>query len=99
MMRGGTEVHGHSVLLKEGENCVTLRLKSRKNRPHGAVIKRYCSCGSNAAQAHPMCPVHSLWDSFFADLQPGAQPWARLSPAAVNAHLRRTLTRLEACTC
>ena len=78
MMRGGTEVHGHSVLLKEGENCVTLRLKSRKNRPHGAVIKRYCSCGNNAAQAHPMCPVHSLWDSFFADLQPGAQPWARL---------------------
>ena len=95
MMRGGDAVQGHSVLFLESDNCVVLRLKSRKNRPQGATIKRFCSCKQDSAEAHPLCCVHSLWHGFFAHLQPGEQPWAGLAPGAVNTHLRRTLTRLE----
>ena len=95
MMRGGEAVQGHSVLTLESDNCVVLRLKSRKNRPQGATIKRFCSCKQDSAEAHPLCCVHSLWHGFFAHLQPGEQPWAGLAPGAVNTHLRRTLTRLE----
>ena len=89
---GGPGIQGQSVLTLQDANTVVLTLKSRKNRPAGSILKRCCTC--EGAEAHCMCPVHSLWHNFFAMLAPGEQPSAHIGPSSAITALRKTLLQL-----
>lgn len=93
MARGGEGVTGQSVLSLVDPTTVELKLASRKNKPRGERLRRSCSCRGSGK--HPMCPVHALWHDFFANLEPGAQPWVHLAPRDVISSIRDTLTRLQ----
>ena len=92
MMRGGPGVdsNAQSVLLLDHEGSLVLRLKSRKNKQTGSVLKRKCSCSG----CPTMCAVHGLWHGFFAHLQPGSQPWADISATSANRLLREAVGKL-----
>ena len=64
----------------------------RKNRQKGSgVLKRVCSCKGGSA----MCPIHTLWDQFFAQLPDGARPWEKVSAGKARERLRQILSRLQ----
>ena len=64
----------------------------RKNRQKGSgVLKRMCSCKGRSA----MCPVHTLWDQYFAELPDGTRPWAKVSAGKARERLRLILSRLQ----
>ena len=42
-----------------------------------------------------MCPIHTLWDQFFAQLPDGARPWERVSAGKARERLRQILSRLQ----
>jgi hypothetical protein len=42
-----------------------------------------------------MCPVHTLWDRFFALLPDGHKPWAHVGDGRAREHLRSTLRALK----
>ena len=53
-------LHGddwHSRVINQGSSC-SLRLRSRKNAPHGATIERSCHC--TASRPQPLCGVCCL---------------------------------------
>ena len=81
-----------SVLYIESENTVCIQLQSRKNQQRGAIIRRSCSCSGGRDL---LCPVHMLWNEFFAELVPGERPWEHLAPGVVRSRLRQTLHRLS----
>ena len=68
---------------------LVLTLAKRKNRPHGATLRRSCLCPGG----RPICPVHVLapWLGSSPD---GAQPFVHLSAAKATAGLRDLLTSL-----
>ena len=99
MKKGGDGTTGHSVIVAESDKCIALHLASRKNRQRGSVVRRFCTCKQEEAVSHPLCVVHTLWNGFFAHMQPGDQPWAVLTPGEVNLHLRATLRKLGVCQC
>jgi hypothetical protein len=80
-----------SVLFLQDENTLCLKLLRRKNMMRGTVIKRTCSCRNSVR----LCPIHVLWHGFFAGLDFGAKPWARLSSGFANRSLRQALTELK----
>ena len=41
-----------------------------------------------------MCPVHTLWDKYFALLPDGAKPWAKVSAGLARERLRQILAKL-----
>ena len=41
-----------------------------------------------------MCPVHTLWDKYFALLPDGAKPWAKVSAGLARVRLRQILAKL-----
>ena len=90
--KGDSSIH-HSneqaTLYLERGGALCLRLRSRKNAPSGCILKRYCTC-AQGFQDH-LCPVHVLWEQFFAGLEPGAKPWAAHSPGHATARLHATL--------
>ena len=99
MKRGGDGTTGCSVIVAESDKCIALHLASRKNRQNGSVVRRFCTCKQEEAGSHPLCVVHTLWNDFFAHMQPGDQPWAVITPGAVNQHLRVTLSKLGVRQC
>ena len=51
---------GHACMVfMEGEH-LCLKLKKRKNKPQGSLLKRACWC----CQCRLTCPVHALWPHF-----------------------------------
>ena len=82
-----------SVLYLEDDATVCLRLRSRKNRPGGSILRRRCACSSEECSG--LCPVHGLWMMFFAHLPVGTQPWAGTSGASALSCLRRCLADLS----
>jgi hypothetical protein len=69
-----------------GPTEVTLRLAKKKNKLHGSVISRGCSCEADAR----LCPVHVL-GKWMAGRPPGEQPFRAMSPAWALGELRRRL--------
>ena len=60
-------------------NCLTIRLRSRKNYMHGDTINRACVCSSTDNSPHvkaAICPVHVLGDWLGLHCVPGK----RISP-------------------
>ena len=68
MCRGGGDFDQagveQSVLFLKDDNCLCLRLKSRKNKAEGTVLKRGCSCAAH----EKTCPIHVLWHGCFEKL-------------------------------
>ena len=88
-----TESGGQSVIYLDENETLCLKLKTRKNKMRGSLLKRTCSC-----KACPeMCPVHALWHGFFKKLPVGAKPWANLNATKARERLRDTLDELEVC--
>ena len=79
-----------SLIWREGD-CLFLRLQRRKNMQRGSgVLRRICCCKGGV----PMCPVHTLWDKYFALLPDGAKPWAKVSAGLARERLRQILAKL-----
>jgi len=95
MCRGGDDSAAtqgmQSVLSLEKGGIVTLKLRSRKNKPGGSTLRRSCSCSA----CDRTCPLHTLWHGFFEQMPTGSQPWAAFSADAVRCHLRRSLGALQ----
>ena len=92
-MRGGEglehAVDEQAVIWLEGATLV-LRLHRRKNKPHGSMLRRSCTCA-----CHPrICPVHVLWHGFLRPLPFGSKPWAEHTSSSANAALRVALSKL-----
>ena len=79
--------NAQSVIFLEADGTLCLRLKKRKNKLSGSLLKRSCSC---RACKHT-CPVHVVWDLFFKLLEVGCQPWATVSAGEANKQLRLDL--------
>ena len=79
-----------AIIWREGDE-ICLRLLRRKNRQQGSgIMRRKCSCRGTKT----ICPVHTLWDRFFAHLSDGEVPWANVSAAFARCRLRQLLTAL-----
>jgi hypothetical protein len=79
----------HSCWSMVGKSLV-LKLRRRKNKPHGSVLRRPCSCKFVLACN---CPVHGI-GPWLKTLEPGSTPFAHISGAYALAELRRRLTLL-----
>jgi hypothetical protein len=91
LVRGTQEDLGHQcTVFLDSDGCVCLRLRRRKNRPGGSLLRRKCACTA----CPRICPVHVLWLQFFAKLPLGAQPWIAVSADNARKKLRTTLGRL-----
>jgi hypothetical protein len=42
-----------------------------------------------------MCPIHTLWDQYFAALPDGARPWVSISANKARDRLRLVLSKLH----
>ena len=76
------------IWLEDG--MLVLRLLRRKNKPHGSVLKRGCTCESQPR----ICPVHVLWHGFLHSLPIGTKPWSGHTSASANEALRDSLLTL-----
>ena len=65
-------------------------MASRKNRPHGSVLRRACWCKC----CKRTCPVHVL-GAFFSRQKPGSRPFKDLKPGAVLKALKERLLTLK----
>ena len=68
----------------EGE--LVVRVARRKNKPHGSVLRRACSCAGAAWR----CPVHVLGE-WLQSLPCGSQPFLLLRADVAREGLRRRL--------
>ena len=90
--KGTDEDRGNqATIFLDEESCVCIRLRRRKNRPGGSLIRRRCTC----AACPGICPVHVLWHKFVAQLPLGAQPWMNVSAGAARTRLRAVLAQLQ----
>ena len=78
----------HSAIAVQGDELI-LRLAKQKNRPHGSVIRRGCTCAADER----LCAVHVVirWWAAQAD---GARPFAGVSAAWARCELRQRLKLL-----
>ena len=81
------EEHANCVYM-EGE-LLCLKLKRRKNKPRGSLLKRACWCHDCACT----CPVHVLWP-FFQRLDVGQAAFPRASAGGALRQLRSVLHTL-----
>ena len=90
MTRGGFGIvpaNEQAVFYLESESTVCIKLASRKNQQRGAVIRRSCTCRKQndlVVQSDLLCPVHTLWNEFFAELPLASKPWADISPGTAR---------------
>lgn len=77
----------------EGE-LLCLKLKRRKNKPQGSVLKRACWCHDCACT----CPVHVLWP-FFKRLNVGQAAFPGVSAGGALKQLRSVLHTLGVENC
>ena len=80
----------HQAVVDVQADGISLRLRRRKNKEGGSLLKRKCWC----ATCSKTCPVHVL-GKFFADLGLGMTPFSILSAPGVLAALRRWLQVLQ----
>jgi hypothetical protein len=79
----------HSAVAVSG-NELMLRLAKRKNRVHGLLLRRACTCPANRW----MCPVHVL-GAWLSGQPSGARAFAHLSAGTARANLRRHIALLQ----
>ena len=94
MVRGGdgNVDHGQqqSTIFMDGDE-LCLKLRKRKNKPWGSLLRRSCWCASGPS---PLCPVHVVWDGFFANLDVGVAPFAAIKASHARNKLRLYLLAL-----
>ena len=87
--RGAALIGGrHSAIAVKGDEVI-LRLASRKNRPHGSVICRGCTCSADTR----LCAVHIV-GRWWSKQTEGTVPFAAVSVAGARSELRRRLREL-----
>lgn len=79
----------HSAIWVNADGATSLRLKRRKNRPQGSLLRRPCLCPAAPAV---MCPGHRLLASS-SGWQPG-QRLCLLTPSQLLTKLHRLLAML-----
>ena len=80
----------HQAVVQVSRDSITLRLRRRKNKEGGSLLKRKCWC----ATCSKTCPVHVL-GRFLLDLGPDMTPFSIFSAQGVLATLRRWLQVLQ----
>ena len=80
----------HSAIAAVQGDELILRLARRKNRPHGSVIRRGCTCAADER----LCAVHVV-GRWWAAQAGGARPFAGVSAAWAGCELRRRLKLLD----
>jgi hypothetical protein len=80
----------HSCMSLCGDELV-LRLASRKNKPHGSVLRRGCWCTTRCAE---LCPVHAL-GAWVSSLPRAWTPFAGTSAGAARTTLKAILLQLR----
>ena len=83
----------HSALWVDSATVACVRLRQRKNRPQGSLLKRACSCHLGSRQ---LCLPHRLQD-FLLGKKVGSKVWTMTSREFLLA-IRQVLTCLRAAT-
>ena len=90
MVKGcGGDDHGEHSVIYMGTNVIYLKLKTRKNRPHGSLLKRSCWC----AQNKNTCPVCVLKD-YLGTLGKFCPLFPNFTPGSVRIALRNRLKKI-----
>ena len=79
-----------SVLYCDSDQQVCLKLKKRKNKPEGSLLKRGCWCRS---VDRSLCPVHVLWE-YMQQFSFGQKVFGDISASSALWELRRCLGEL-----
>ena len=87
----GCASYEHQNILYMDKDELCLKLKSRKNRPDGSLLRRSCWCKSCALT----CPVHVLWHYVCSTCAIGQQPFRHISAKDALYTLRSYLLKLE----
>ena len=85
----GVTGDGQAVVFRDGDT-VCLKLRSRKNRPCGSVLKRGCWCTSHTTL---LCPVHTLWP-YLEGFGVGQRVFQDISASNALSTLRAYLARI-----
>ena len=90
MVKGcGGAYHGEQSTLFMGIGCIYLKLATRKNKPSGSILRRFCWCH----QDRSTCPVHVL-GAYLESLAKGCKLFGGFNPGIVLAKLRGRLQKL-----
>ena len=89
-LAGSGNDDGSQSVVQVTSDAIVLRLASRKNKPHGSVLRRRCWCKDCAST----CPVHVL-GPYLSKFRPGQQPFADFTAATALSLLRELLVILE----
>ena len=94
MVRGsdGLSDHGQnqSTIFMDGDE-LCLKLRKRKNKPWGSLLRRGCWCASSPSA---LCPVHVVWERFLVNLNVGVAPFALITAAQARTRLKSYLLAL-----
>ena len=74
---------------------LTLRLASRRNLPHGCILKRPCLCDIAKCVEHKPFPVHFLWPVIRARVAPPGLIFPTYTRRNVNSVLKGVLGKLS----
>ena len=80
----------HSGIWLESDSCAVLRLRIRKNRPQGSLLRRHCTCRSTSRQ---FCLPHRL-GPFLRGKKYKQRLWPSAAPAML-AGIRKLLATLR----
>ena len=81
------------AVIKVTDEEISLKLRTRKNKPHGSLLVRRCWCRS-CLETSPTCPVHVL-GAYYKDLGEGVKPFGHISAASALRVLRDMLGKLD----
>ena len=81
---------GEPAVIYLDKDVLCLRLKCRKNKQNGSLLKRECWCNSCPAT----CPVHRLWP-YLLSHGVGQKPFAGITAANALTRLRCCLSELR----
>ena len=83
---GGLDQTEDQAVLTLEDDVLVLRLKRRKNKPSGSILRRHCWCSTCAES----CPVHVL-GPMLQHRAPGEKLFPNISQAAACTTLKRML--------
>ena len=78
-----------------GAPTLIAKLSKSKNMRSGAILRRPCFCSIPGRSAHKLCPVHAIWPSIWARVQPGELIFGNLRSSNINRVLKAALKRIK----
>ena len=73
--------------MPDGQQCLVLKLRTRKHVRSGAVLFRPCFCNASVSASSGLCPIRDFWRI----VSESCLPDTLLSPSLINRNINRIL--------